>query len=64
MSKKKLNIAMIGATGYTGLELTFLLSKHPNVKILNLCATKIGKGISFLIRELKVDYLIYPLSKI
>ena len=54
MSKKKLNIAIIGATGYTGLELTFLLSKHPNVKILNLCATKkIGKGISFFDKRIK-----------
>ena len=48
MSKKKLNIAIIGATGYTGLDLVYLLSKHPYVKILNLCATKnIGKDISF-----------------
>ena len=54
MSKKKLNIAIIGATGYTGLELTFLLSKHPNVKILNLCATKkIGKRISFFDKRIK-----------
>ena len=48
MSKKKINIAVIGATGYTGLDLIYLLSKHPYTKILNLCATKkIGKNISF-----------------
>ena len=48
MSKIKINIAIIGATGYTGLDLTYLLSKHPNVNILNLCATKnLGKKISF-----------------
>ena len=48
MSKKKINIAIIGATGYTGLDLTFLLSKHPKVNILNLCATKnLGKKITF-----------------
>ena len=45
MSKNnKIKIAIIGATGYTGLELTLMLSKHPRVKILNLCATKnLGK---------------------
>ena len=36
MSLKKINIAIIGATGYTGLDLVFLLSKHPKVK-LNIC---------------------------
>ena len=40
----KINIAVIGATGYTGLDLTFMLSKHPRVRIKNLCATKnLGK---------------------
>ena len=54
MSKKRINIAIIGATGFTGLDLVFLLSKHPNVKIVNLCATKnIGKKISFFDKELK-----------
>ena len=37
---KKINIAVIGATGFTGLDLIFLLSKHPKVKILYLCATR------------------------
>jgi len=38
MSKKKINIAVIGATGYTGLDLVFLLSKHPNANIIiNSC---------------------------
>ena len=47
MSKKKINIAVIGATGFTGLDLVYLLSKHPKVNILYLCATKnIGKDIS------------------
>ena len=54
MSKKKLNIAIIGATGYTGLELVFLLSKHPNVNISNLCATKkLGKKITFFDKRIK-----------
>ena len=54
MSKKKINIAIIGATGYTGLDLVFLLSKHPRAKILNLCATKnLGKNISFFDKRIK-----------
>ncbi len=52
--KNKINIAIIGATGYTGLDLVFFLSKHPKVKILNLCATKnIGKKISFFDNRIK-----------
>ncbi|MBD1172559.1 N-acetyl-gamma-glutamyl-phosphate reductase [Pelagibacterales bacterium SAG-MED05] len=54
MSNKKINIAIIGATGYTGLDLVFLLSKHPNANILNLCATKnLGKNISFFDKRIK-----------
>ncbi len=54
MSKKKINIAIIGATGYTGLDLTFLLSKHPNANIISLCATKkLGKNISFFDKRIK-----------
>ncbi len=54
MSKKKINIAVIGATGYTGLDLVLLLSKHPKVRIINLCATKnLGKKISFFDKRIK-----------
>ncbi len=54
MSKKKINIAVIGATGYTGLDLVFLLSKHSRVNILNLCATQnLGKKISFFDKRIK-----------
>ena len=54
MSKKKINIAVIGATGYTGLDLVFLLSKHSSVNILNLCATQnLGKNISFFDKRIK-----------
>jgi len=50
----KINIAVIGATGYTGLDLIFLLSKHPKVKIKNLCATKnLGKKINFFDKRIK-----------
>ena len=47
MSKpKKINVAVIGATGYTGLDLILMLSKHPKVNLTNLCATKnLGKKI-------------------
>ena len=51
---KKINVAVIGATGYTGLDLIYMLSKHPNIKILNLCATKnLGKEINFFDKRIK-----------
>ena len=54
---KKINIAIIGATGFTGLDLVFFLSKHPQVKICNLCATKnMGKKISFFDKRIKKNY--------
>jgi N-acetyl-gamma-glutamyl-phosphate reductase len=50
----KINVAVIGATGYTGLDLIFLLSKHPKIKIMYLCATKnLGKKISFFDKRIK-----------
>ena len=48
MSLKKLKIAVLGATGYTGLDLVYLLSSHPKVEIINLCASK-NLGKKFLI---------------
>ena len=54
MSNKKINIAIIGATGLTGLELVYLLSKHSRVEILNICATKnLGKSIYFFDKRIK-----------
>ena len=54
MPSKKINIAVIGATGYAGLDLVFLLSKHLKVNILNLCATKnLGKNISYFDKRIK-----------
>jgi N-acetyl-gamma-glutamyl-phosphate reductase len=55
MSKpKKINVAVIGATGYTGLDLILMLSKHPKVNLTNLCATKnLGKKISFFDKRIK-----------
>ena len=50
----KLKIAVIGATGYTGLDLVNILASHPKVKIENLCATKsFGKKISFFDKRIK-----------
>ncbi len=50
----KINVAIIGATGFTGLDLILILSKHPKVKISNLCATKnLGKKISFFDNRIK-----------
>ena len=41
MSKEnKLRVGVIGATGYTGLELVYLLTKHPKVIIKYLCNKK------------------------
>ena len=54
MSNKKINIAIVGATGYTGLELIYWLSKHPKANLINLCATKnIGKKIIFFDKRIK-----------
>ena len=45
--KDSIKIAIAGATGYIGLELINILSKHPKADILYLCATKsIGKSIN------------------
>ena len=52
--KDSLKIAIAGATGYVGLELLKILSKHPRVKVLYLCAQKsIGKNITIFDKELK-----------
>ena len=53
MSKKKIKIAIVGATGYVGLDLIKFLSKHPMVKIKYLCAQKkIGKNIQLFNKKL------------
>ena len=54
MPQKKINVAVIGATGYVGLDLVYLLSKHPNVNISNLCAQKnVGKKIQVFDKRIK-----------
>ncbi len=53
-SLKKINAAVAGATGYVGLDLVYLLSKHPKVKLSHLCATKnIGKKIQHFDKRIK-----------
>ena len=52
--KDSLKIAIVGATGYIGLELIKILSNHPRVKIVYLCAVKsIGKNINFFDKRIK-----------
>ena len=54
MSSKRINAAVAGATGYVGLDLVYLLSKHPKVKIKYLCAQKnIGKKVQFFDERIK-----------
>ena len=53
-TKNKLKVAVIGATGFTGLDLINLLANHSRVKILYLCATKnIGKSINIFDKRIK-----------
>ena len=50
----KLNILIAGSTGYIGVQLVKILSKHPNIKIKYLCGnTSVGKKISFFDKDLK-----------
>ena len=52
--KDSINIANAGATGYVGLELVKILSNHPKVKIIYLCANKsAGKTISTFDNNIK-----------
>ena len=54
MIPKKINIAILGATGYVGLDLVYLLSKHPKVEIKYLCAQKsVGKKINKFDKRIK-----------
>ena len=51
---KYINVAVVGATGYIGIELIKLLTKHPKVKIRNICAqSSVGESISKFDSSLK-----------
>ncbi len=53
MLKNRINTVIAGATGFVGLDLVKLLSKHPYVKIRHLCAQKnIGKNINYFDKTL------------
>ena len=65
--KDSLKIAIAGATGYVGLELIKILSKHPKAKIIYLCAQKsIGKSVAYFDKDINKKNLpkISNLSKI
>ena len=54
MQVKKINIAVAGATGYVGLDLINILSKHNKVNIKYLCAQKnLGKKIQYFDKRIK-----------
>ncbi len=54
MTQNTINIVVAGATGYVGLDLVYLLSKHPYSKIVNLCAQKnLGKKIQLFDKRIK-----------
>ena len=54
MSYNKIKVAVAGATGYVGLDLVKILSSHPKVDILYLCAQKkLGKKIQFFDKRIK-----------
>jgi len=50
----KLNVLVAGSTGYIGVELVKLLSRHQNIKIKYLCGkSSVGKQISIFDKDLK-----------
>ena len=49
----KLNVLVAGSTGYIGIQLIKLLSKHKNVFIKYLCGnTSVGQKISYFDKSL------------
>ena len=51
---RKLNILVAGSTGYMGVQLVKLLSKHKNINIKYLCGnSSVGKNISYYDKKLK-----------
>ena len=48
----KVNVLISGATGYIGIQLVKLLSKHKKINIKFLCgSSSVGKNISFHLFE-------------
>jgi len=55
---KFINVAVVGATGYIGIELIKLLMKHPKVKIKSICAQRsIGKSMNKIDSYFKRNFL-------
>ena len=51
----KLNVLIAGSTGYIGIQLIKLLSKHKNVFIKYLCGnTSVGKKISYFDKSINI----------
>ena len=51
---RKLNVLIAGSTGYMGVQLVKLLSKHKNINIKYLCGnSSIGKNIAYYDKKLK-----------
>ena len=51
---KKINVIVVGCTGYIGIELIKILIKHKYVSIINICGnSSVGKDLSSYDRTLK-----------
>ena len=50
---KKTKIAVIGATGYTGLDLISFMQASKSRNSIFMCNKKFGQKLHFLIKELK-----------
>ena len=54
MPNQMIKVAVIGSTGFVGLELVYLLTKHPKVKIEYLCSkSHSGKKINLFDKRIK-----------
>ena len=57
----KINALVAGATGYIGIQLVKLLTKHKRVKIKYLCGdTSVGKKISSYDKNLSLIHISEP----
>jgi N-acetyl-gamma-glutamyl-phosphate reductase len=56
---KKISVAIFGCTGYVGLELVKILSKHPNVNIVFL-GTENSPDISIQKLDSSIDITNIP----
>jgi N-acetyl-gamma-glutamyl-phosphate reductase len=60
---KKYSVSVIGASGYSGAELTRLLLRHPNVRLEELYAfSQAGKKVTELYPALSTDKVYKPYS--